>query len=158
PEGTLNLAFDAAFRHFARMDNHGWIAIGRVTDGGEEVRTRFPAHGKPPFCGLWMSPDGRFVLYGHSKVSEGKARGLWAWRVECRPPSLVFNNEDGIGEFAVAFRPDKPQIAVAHPDCSVSVYDLEQDGRLLHRFLLPADEAPQALAFHPHDGRLAIAC
>src|SRR5262249_17735154 len=113
PEGTLNLAFDAAFRHFARMDNHGWIAIGRVTDGGEEVRTRFPAHGKPPFCGLWMSPDGRFVLYGHSKVSEGKARGLCAWRVEGPTPSLVFNNEDGIREFAVAFRPDKPQIAVA---------------------------------------------
>jgi hypothetical protein len=158
PDGTLNLTFDAAFRRFARMDSQGWITIGRVTDNGEEVLTRFPAHGKPPFYGLWMSPDGRFVLYGHSKVTVSKARGLCVWRVDGPIPALLFNIEDGIRELAVAFRPGRGQVAVAHSDRSVGVYDLEQDGRLLHRFLLPADEAPQTIAFHPHDGRLAIAC
>ncbi len=158
PEGTRWLAFDDSSRRFARIDDRGWITIGRVTDQGEEVTMRFAAHGQPPFWGLWMSPDGRFILYGHGEISRERSRGLCVWRVDGPAPALLVDNEDGIRESAVAFRPDRAQVAVGHPDRSVSVYDLEPDGRLLHRFRLPADEAPQNLAFNPWDGRLAVAC
>src|SRR5262249_32427038 len=75
-EGTVGVAFDTAFRQFARLDNRGGLTVGRVADGREEVVARLPAHGKPLFGSLVMSADGRYVAYGHSLVRVGVAGGV----------------------------------------------------------------------------------
>src|SRR5262249_14110276 len=57
-EDALCLAHDPAFGRLARINRRGEITVFRVSAGGEEVLARLPVHGRPPFWGLWMSPDG----------------------------------------------------------------------------------------------------
>jgi WD40 repeat protein len=175
PEDTLSLGFDAALQRYARLDKQGGLTVcrlvvGRISNpslsGGqienpsydcrEEVLFRLPAHGKPGFSDPRMSPDGRFVAYGHSMASPTVFAGVRVWKLDGPEPAVLPLDEPaGINEGAIAFHPNDRQLAIGHSDRTVSVYDLAT-GRRVQRLAVSA--APFHLAFHPHDGRLAVAC
>jgi serine/threonine protein kinase/WD40 repeat protein len=154
PEGTMSLAFDADFQHLARHSRTGSVTVCRLNDKGEEVIAQLPACGKPPYYRLWMSPDGRFVAYGHSYVEEGKAAGVCVWKLDGPEPALLMDVPEGVHGSALAFRPNGKQLAIGHLDKSVSVYDLATGERTRQ---LASTVTAVHLAFHPRDGRLALA-
>jgi serine/threonine protein kinase/WD40 repeat protein len=155
PEGTIAVAFDADFQRMVRLSGDGLVTVFRLKENKEEVIAQWPAEGKPPFYRLWMSPDGRFVAYGHSRLEEGRAAGVCVWRLNDSEPFLSLDVPDGVCGGALAFRPDGQQVAIGHADKAVSVYDLAA-GKCVQR-LAPNDTAIH-LAFHPNDSRLAVAC
>src|SRR5262249_36319608 len=117
--------------------------------------TRLPAHGKPPFGRLWMSPDGRFVAYGHSHMGNGVAGGVRVWKLDGPEPAVLLDEPADMHEVALAFDPSGRRMAIGHADKTVSVYDLAT-GRRVQR--LAVSTAPFHMAIHPRDGRLAVAC
>jgi WD40 repeat protein len=153
PEGTLTLAFDADFQHFARLSRTGSVTVCRLSEKGEEVITQLPAHGKPPYYGVWMSPDGRFVAYGHSRVGDNAAGGVCVWKLDGPEPALLLDVPEGVHGTALAFRPNGRQLAIGHRDKSVSVYDLATGERVQR---LASTITAVGLAFHPRDSRLAL--
>jgi serine/threonine protein kinase/WD40 repeat protein len=154
PEGTIALAFDADFQQFARLSRTGSVTICRRRDNGEEVIAKLPAAGKPPYSRVWMSPDGRFVAYGHSFVQNGKTAGVCVWKLDGPEPALLFDVPEGLQGNALAFRPNSRQLAIGHFPTGVSVYDLAT-GEPVQR--LAKAVAAVNLAFHPRDNRLAVA-
>jgi WD40 repeat protein len=155
PEGTLAVAFDAAFDRYARINKQGELTVCRLTDGGEEVLARPPAYGRPAFHGLWLSPNGRFLAYGHSCDWEAQPGGLRVWKLDGPEPAVLLDDQAGQYEAALSFHADGRRLAVGHKDGTVTVYDLGT-GRTSRQLVLGAK--PEYLAFHPRDGRLAAAC
>jgi serine/threonine protein kinase/WD40 repeat protein len=155
PEGSINLAFDAAYHRYVRMDRQGGMMVCQLRDGQEEVITRLPTQAKPPFGRLWMSPDGRHVAYGESIAGVGRAANVSVWKVEGPAPELLLEVPEGMLESALAFHGKGRQLAVGHPDKSVSIYDLATAKRVQR---LTVGWPPVHLSFHPRDGRLAVAC
>jgi serine/threonine protein kinase/WD40 repeat protein len=151
PDGTLSLAFDADFQTFARLSRTGSVTVCRLSENGEEVIAQLPARGKPPYFRLWMSPDGRVVALGHSRLGQDDARGVCVWKLDGSEP---FEVPEGVHISALAFRPDGRQLAVGHVGKSVSVYDLAT-GQCVKRLANTLSAAH--LAFHPSDSRLAVA-
>jgi WD40 repeat protein len=156
PEGTLAVAFDAAFDRYARINKKGELTVCRVTDRGEEVVAPLHAFGVPPFGGPWLSPDGRFLAYRHSGVRNAVAGGLRVWKLDGPEPAVLLDDAVGEYESALAFHPDGRRLAVGHADGTVSVYDLET-GRCGRRVALGGPPANN-LAFNPRGSRLAAAC
>jgi WD40 repeat protein len=151
PEDTVGVAFDAAFERYARLDKKGGVAICRAAER-EEVLFRLPSHGQPRFDALGMSPDGRFVIYRHSKnVQESAVAKICIWRLE-PSPDLLFDEPVGYFGGAWAFDPASRRLAIAHADNSIWVLDLAA-GKRLHRTAVAYP--PDQLAFHPHENRLA---
>ena len=155
PAGTLDLAFDASYTRYARLDKRGVVTVCRLSDAAEEVVTRLPSFGRPKFYGLWMSPDGRFLAHGHSCLREAVAGGLRIWRLDGPRPTILADVSAGANGRAVAFDAQSRRLAVGHPDGTMSFFELEPF-RLARR-LAPGWVA-QNLAFHPAGGRLAAAC
>jgi serine/threonine protein kinase/WD40 repeat protein len=155
PEGTISLAFDADFQQFARLSHTGRVTICRRRDNGEEVIAQLPAAGKPPYSQVWMSPDGRFVAYGHSFVQDGKTAGVCVWKLDGPEPALLLDVPEGVHGTALAFRPNSRQLAIGHLEKSVSVYDLATGERVQR---LASTVTAVHLAFHPKGSRLALAC
>jgi eukaryotic-like serine/threonine-protein kinase len=156
PEDSFGLAFDAAFQRYARLDKQGGLTVGRLNDGREEVIARLPAHGKPGFGYPVMSPDGRFVAYGHNGTRTTVRGGVRVWKLDGPEPAVVpLDEPTDMHETALAFHPNGRQLAIGHTDKTVSVYDLAT-GRCMQRLAVGA--APLCLAFHPRDDRLAVAC
>jgi serine/threonine protein kinase/WD40 repeat protein len=156
PADALYLDFDASLQRYARLDKQGGVTVCRLTDAGEEVLVRLPPHGQPPFQLPWMSPDGRFVLVGHT-ARQGTAAAFFVWKLDGHQPA-VFDVPASANEYAVAFHPDGRHLAVGHVEAgggSVGIYDLETGQRCRK---LRLDAPPFHLAFHPRDGRLAVAC
>src|SRR5262249_40682244 len=122
PEGSHTIAFDDEYRRYARMDREGGIVVCQLRDGQEELITRLPTHAKPPFGGLSISPDGRYVAYGEGVTH--RAAKVSVWNVESPSPELILPVPEGAFEGALAFHGKRPQLAVGHADSSVSVYDL----------------------------------
>jgi serine/threonine protein kinase/WD40 repeat protein len=155
PADSVGVSFDAAFHRYARLDKQGGVTVCRLSDGREEIIARLPVHGKPPFYGLWMSPDGRYVAYGHSCVRDAVPGGVRLWRLDGSEPAVLLDEPAGTQNSALSFHRNGRQMAIGHPDESVSVYDL-MTGQRLRR--LSVASAPPHLAFHPQDDRLAVAC
>jgi eukaryotic-like serine/threonine-protein kinase len=156
PADALYLDFDASLQRYVRLDKQGGVTVCRLTDAGEEVLVRLPPHGQPPFQLPWMSPDGRFVLVGHT-ARQGTAGAFFVWKLD-GPTPAVFDVPASVNEYAVAFHPDGRHLAVGHVEAgggSVGIYDLETGQRCRK---LRLDAPPFHLAFHPRDGRLAVAC
>ncbi|MFL5327606.1 MAG: protein kinase domain-containing protein [Gemmataceae bacterium] len=153
PETESGLSFSADFTKYARMEHKGNVLICRFTDGREEIMLRLPAHGQPQHHFLRLSPDGRFVAYGHSGTADGKLRGLRIWRIDGRGPEVLLDEPAGMNNWALEFHPDGRQFVVGHSDSSISFYDLA-NGQRLRRIKL--DSAPMYLACHPSNGRLAV--
>jgi WD40 repeat protein len=154
PDGTHALAFDADFQRFARLSRTGSVTVCRLSENGEEVIAQLPASGKPPYCRLWMSPDGRFVAYGHSRVGDDEAGGVCVWKLDGLEPALILEVPEGVRGNALAFRPNGRQLAIGHLVKSVSVYDLAT-GEPVQR--LASTVAAHQVTFHPRDSRLAVA-
>src|SRR5262249_39372823 len=114
-----------------------------------------PAHGQPPLHGLWMSPDGRFVAYGHSCVRNAVPGEVRVWDLGGASPKVLLDVPEGMHLSALSFQPDGRRLAVGHADSSVSIYALA-NGQRVQRLMVGA--APIQLVFHPRDGRLAVAC
>jgi serine/threonine protein kinase/WD40 repeat protein len=155
PEGALSLAFDADFQRFARLSRTGNVTVCRLSEKGEEVIAQLPAQGKPPFSTVSMSPDGRFLVVGHSRVDQMEAKGVCVWKLDGDEPALIIPEvPEGMQGAALAFRPDGRQLAIGHLGKSVSVYDLVT-GQCVKR--LASTVSAAHLAFHPRDSRLAVA-
>jgi WD40 repeat protein len=155
PEGTIDLAFDAAFERFARINKNGELTVCRLTMDGEEVLAHLPAHGQPPYHGLWLSPDGRFLVYGHTCEGESLAHGLRIWKIDGTAPVVLRDEPRGKNGWAVSFHPSRPLLAVGHADGTISVYDLLKN-QCVRRIKL--GYPPLNIAFHPTSGLLAAAC
>jgi serine/threonine protein kinase len=145
PEDTVSICFDAAFGRYARLDKKGRVTVCKLTDGKEEVVTHLSPNAKAPLYGLFMSPDGGFVACGHSVVREG-AGEVRVWKLDVPKPAVLRDETAGMHEWALAFHPSRPQLAIGHADKSVSVYDLVT-GRPMHHLAVSA--RPFHLAFHP---------
>src|SRR5262249_33767121 len=79
PDDAIGLDCDAEFKSYARLDKQGSLTVCRLSGGREEVVHRLPAHGKPSFGGVGMSPDGRFAAYTHSRGPGGVHAGVYLW-------------------------------------------------------------------------------
>jgi serine/threonine protein kinase/WD40 repeat protein/Tfp pilus assembly protein PilF len=152
PEGTVDVAFDADFQRYVRLDREGGLTLCRRTGGGEEVMTRLPIHGTPPFAKVWMSPDGQYVAYAYDGRLPDFAGGFRVWRIGGAGPEVVLDEPAGVVlGTGLAFRPDSRQLAACLRDGTGKIYDLAT-GRQVWRATL-GERA--MLAFHPSDGRLA---
>jgi len=95
-------------------------------------------------------------MIGHGFVREGTSAAFRVYQVDGRNWELVLDIKETVFEWAVAFRPDGRQLAVAHRDKSVSVFDLKTKKRIRS---LKLGALPSCLAFNPSQGdtRLAVA-
>jgi serine/threonine protein kinase len=155
PEDTIGMDFDGSFERYARLDRHGGITVCRRADGHEEILTRLPAQGKPPFSNPYMSPDGRYVAFRDTAVPGVTGSGntyIWVLRGSAASGPLVL--PVGWHEAAASYRLDRRQLAIGRADGSVTIYDLENGERIRR---LDLGIAPRHLVFHPKDGRLAVA-
>lgn len=150
PNGTQLLTFDATCERFARIDRSGTISICRRVPGGEEVVGRVCTGSEPPFTSLSLSPDGRYVVVGLEQQFEGTAGRVCVWRAE--DAARVLDSTRGLVLSGVSFRSGSRQVALAHADGHVGVYDLPS-GRPERVFAA----AGVQVAFHPADGRVAVA-
>src|SRR5262249_22184972 len=85
----------------------------------------------------------------------GTAAGLRLWKLDGLTQSVVLDEPAGVYERAIAFDPVHPMFAVGHANGFVSIYHTETGERVQR---IEVGVAPQILAFHPRDGRLAVAC
>ena len=154
PQGSLNVDADTTLQRYVRMSSHGDLTVCRSTSAGEEVSARLPAHGQPFFRGLWMSPDGRSFAYSHSSRSERSSGDVRIWRLDGPVPTVYADAKD-VRDFVVAFSADGRRLALGHVDGTISLYDLD---RAALPGVLRIGEPANGLAFHPRDGRLAVAC
>jgi serine/threonine protein kinase/WD40 repeat protein len=155
PEDTLDWNHDATFTRYARLSTKGELTVCRRTEQGEEVIRRLPPYGKIIWGQLWMSPDGRFLAYGHSGPRQGIAGGVRVWKIDGPEPTVLLDEPLGMHGNALAFHGDGRRLAIGHGDGTISVYDL-QTGKCQGR--LEIGGVPNALAFHPRNGQLAVAC
>jgi serine/threonine protein kinase/WD40 repeat protein/tetratricopeptide (TPR) repeat protein len=155
PDETFDWNYDATFTRYARLSKKGELTVCRRTEQGEEVIAHLPPYGKVRWGKLWMSPDGRFLVYGHSGLREGTAGGVRVWKLDGTEPTVLLDEPLGMHEKALAFHGDGRRLAIGHADQTISVYDLET-GKRVRRMQI--GKMANALAFHPRDGRLAAAC
>ncbi len=137
PDDTVGLAFDATLQRYARIDKQGKITVCRLRDGREEVISPLPPHGKPGFGYPALSPDGRFLVYGHSSTAASIFPEVRVWKLDGPEPAVLRDEPAGMNESAVAFHPSGRQLAIGHRDKTVSVYDLDT-GRRVRRLAVRA--------------------
>jgi serine/threonine protein kinase/WD40 repeat protein len=152
---TIGVAFNAAYTRYVTQERDGSLFVYQLDESDAHLIARLPNFGKPPFHGLWMSPDGRFVAYGHScpPDEEGTATGLRLWKLDEPEPTIVLNDSKGGYLFAAAFESSGRRFAVGHADGTITVWDPET-GQEVRR--LKVGIAPYSLAFHPREPRLAV--
>ncbi|HMF15822.1 MAG TPA: hypothetical protein VKE98_01390, partial [Gemmataceae bacterium] len=155
PEGTAGLSFDSAFQRYARIDKQGGITVCQLSDGREKVVFPLRAHGKPAFGHPGLSPDGRFLIYGHGGTEASSFPKVRVWKLDGPEPVVLLDEAMGMSEFAATFHATSPRLALGHRDKTISVYDLNT-GRRVRQLTVSA--VPSHLAFHPRDNRLAAAC
>jgi serine/threonine protein kinase/WD40 repeat protein len=155
PEGSLHIAFDGNYRRYVRMDQQGGIVVCQLRDGREDIIARLPTQAKPPFGGVSISPDGRYVAYGERQMAGTGAANVLVWKVEGPTPVLLVEVPEGMSEGALVFRGNGRQLAIGHADGSVDIYDLAT-GKRVQRLAVGAP--PRYLAFHPGGDGLAVAC
>jgi serine/threonine protein kinase/WD40 repeat protein/tetratricopeptide (TPR) repeat protein len=155
PLDTLFLANDATFERYARVDKLGALTVCRLSENGEELIARLPAHGKSTCCCLYMSPDGRYVVYGHSSPSERIAGGMRIWQIDGPAPKVYCDVPKQTHVPATAFHSNGRWVAMGHLDGTIGIYDLQTRSSPQ---TLKIGQVANVLAFHPRDGRLAAAC
>jgi serine/threonine protein kinase/WD40 repeat protein len=140
PPGTIAVAYDGLYRHYARAETRGVVSIRTVLDDQEIRRIN---SGRLLEKYLFFSPDGQFLL------SLGDGYRLRIWRVADGQPAL---RDEVLECRAHAFGPDGRTLAVGQQEW-VLCFDLAT-GQEVHRWRLPA--RARALAFHPEGGKLAV--
>ena len=159
--GNTEAATDFApgLQRYACGDFKGTMYVRRVGDGAEICRLPAPGPGEtfPLF-----SPDGCLLAVWHP----GQAR-VQVWRLPgnetsefTKTPGLLAAQKpakilDEACRGGLCFSPDSRQVAVQHPDLSISVFDLATAKSVQH--LAPVG-AYWRLAFNPKSRQLAILC
>lgn len=161
PEDTVDLASDANFERYARVNKKGEVTVCRLANDGEQIVARLPAVGAPRFWGLRMSPDGRYLVYGHSG-REGIAGTLKIWKLDGPTPIDYLDIPEGMHLYSLSLHADGKRLAVGHtnwnsptPNGTITIYDLGTKS-MLQRWTI--DRAPNSLAFHPKEDALAATC
>ena len=144
PASSWQVTFDAQLERYVRVDRQGNVTVRRIADDGEIC------HFHSDLSEVWpkLSPDGRFLML------RGVPSACEIWELagrEARRVALEAPDSAAYGDFS----PDSRQLAVAHTDGSISLYDLPS-GRRARR--LAAGPIPVHLAFHPEGRQLALAC
>jgi WD40 repeat protein/Tfp pilus assembly protein PilF len=144
PSGSSSIDFDEALERYARTDVQGNVTVRRVADDAVIYRLQSGIGN----CWTFLSPDGRWLFFHTPNQPNCRLFSL-AGR-EALPVAL---EESACA--AHAFSPDGRQLALAHPDGGISLFDLPS-GRRVGR--LPAGPVPGWMAFHPDGRQLALAC
>ena len=155
PEDTLAVAYDAAFEKYARVSDSGEVTICRVWNESEVVIARIPTDGQGPIKGLWMSPNGRFLVLARRPPDEGGTGHITIWKLEGSSATVCRDVPEGVSLYAMAFHADGRRLAIGHHNGTIGVFDLESAEPPRQ---LTIGTLPRSLAFHPHDNRLAVAC
>jgi WD40 repeat protein len=151
---SSDIAFDASGERYVQVDGKGHAYYCRLVEGKEERLRELEVSGQR-LWGEWHSRDLRFLALGSPHVGGKGHDWLKLWRCDGPKAKLVVEEPRGVSEAATTFRPDGRQLAVGHPDGTLTVYDTESGG-VVRRWQLGT--APMWAAFHPDLPRLAVAC
>ncbi len=155
PEGTVGVHFDADLVRYVRVDRNGVVTVCRRTaQEKEKVLARLEAPSKPP-CFALLSPDGRYVLVSHSYGRESVAGGVKVWRLDDSGPTPLFDKAVPMYQQVHAFFPKERCLALGDVNGWLRVYDLDTGAC---RREVRLDSTPSAVAAHPDQFRLAVAC
>jgi serine/threonine protein kinase/WD40 repeat protein len=160
PSESQAFAYDATFDRYARINKQGQVTICQRTPSGEKIIKQLPLHetgpnGLPIFMGMWMSPNGKHLVYGYSfKQGPAVADRLRIWKLD-GPSPTYWEEPAGFHLFAVSFAADSRRLALGDRLGVIRVYDLESQELLYQRRL---GQRPNTLAFHPQGNLLAVAC
>jgi serine/threonine protein kinase/WD40 repeat protein len=153
PDGTFSLACDASLKRYARLDVDGGVSVYRLTETGVEDIVRLPPQG-PAISGIWMSPDGRHILFVHSTSREDATEWLAVWRVDGTKARPVLKERLTRKLESVAFQPVGSLVAVASDDHAITLYDLDT-GNSKRRLVVSG--TINHVAFRPDGAELAVA-
>lgn len=140
PAGSGTVDFDGKLRRYARAEPSGDVSVRLVKDDTEICR--LPRVGSNLV--LRLSNDGRFLATYASDQDR-----LALWRVSDARGALIAHFNEVNGAFSV----DSKRYAIANPDGTLILYDLEE-GKEVKQF--GTGITPGSLAFQPGDRRLAI--
>jgi WD40 repeat protein/tRNA A-37 threonylcarbamoyl transferase component Bud32 len=147
PDGTTCVDFAEDMTIYARADGGtGGCEIRRVAD--DKLLHRLPGlapKGKA-VDGPYLSPDGRFVAWqvGYHSMH---------WKLSGKEPERQFEEP---GVLWVDYHPNGRQVALAHSNGTVSLYDLES-GDLVRRLEAGIPKGGTFVALHPTEPLVAIA-
>jgi WD40 repeat protein len=144
PSGSVAVDFDERLKLYARTDQEGNCTIRRVAGDREVVR--LPGWGKPAWP--FLSRDGRFVA-----VVGGDGR-LRVWKLVGSRSHLVLK-ESANSVNRINFRADSRQLALAHRDGVIRVFELA-NGRQLYRLKPSTIRRWVAVALHPRQPLIAV--
>jgi WD40 repeat protein/tetratricopeptide (TPR) repeat protein len=150
---SSNIAFDKNGQNYVQVaDGHAYYC--RVVEGKEERLRELHAAG---LClpGQWHSEDLRFLALGGPYLNGQPHDWLKLWRCDGPQAKLVLHDRAGVYAAPTTFRPDGRQLAVGHPDGTLTVYDTETGAAVRH---WQVGVPPYAALFHPRLPRLAVAC
>jgi serine/threonine protein kinase/WD40 repeat protein/Tfp pilus assembly protein PilF len=140
PPGTTALAFDAAYKRYARAEDQGAISIRRVADDQEMTRWSSPGLAA---SSLIFSPDGHYLA--------GISNARWArlWEVEHRRPVI----EDIQNVHSLDFSADSRWLALGEPGGVIRLLELPAgtERQRLHTGL-----TSPGLTFRPDGQQLAV--
>jgi serine/threonine protein kinase/WD40 repeat protein len=150
---SSQIAFDATGQRYVQVDGNGHAYYCRLVGGKEERLKELHVSGVRD-RGEWHSPDLRFLALAGPWFDR---KGQWVklWRCDGPEAKLVLEDRAGVSEEATAFRPDGRQLAVGHPDGTLTVYDTET-GAVVRGWEVGIP--PFAAMFHPRLPRLAVVC
>src|SRR5262249_23891759 len=134
---------DEKLERYVRLDGRGKVSVRRVSDNQLLYELASPEYAGAQ---AHLSPDGQFLSF----ISQ---RGGWVWRLEDAKAVPVLEDTKKVG-YNSWFSGDSRQLAIGHPDASISFYDL-RTGRLIRR--LPPGPSFAQLAFHPLKPQVALA-
>ncbi len=141
---TLNFCVDPDMNRYALRLRSGTIIVRRIA-GDHEV-ARFQARGDRDIGVFCFSPDGRYLMTTHFPGS-----ALTVWDVDRGTKAL--EDPDPVSSAAAQFSPDSRQIALAHQNGELILYDLETRRR---RRLRTGLGRAQQLAFHADGRQIAL--
>jgi serine/threonine protein kinase/WD40 repeat protein/tetratricopeptide (TPR) repeat protein len=140
PPGSGQVEFDGEHRRYARAEQSGDVSVRLVEDDTEIYR--LPQVGSNLV--LRLSNDGQF-LAAHAPDQDR----LTLWRLTGAHAALIAQYVEVNGAFSV----NSKQYALARPDGTLILYDLEE-GKEVKQF--KTGITPGGLAFQPGEQRLAI--
>ncbi len=149
PAGTVSMDFDDSLEIYARADAQGRCSIRRVA-GDQEIAS-LPGLGVP--TKVVLSPNGRFAALCVIDVNLKDGR-FQVWQLDGSEPRLLFR-ESAVSYWCVEFRHDSGQVAFAHTDGAISVYDLAS-GKRLHRLESRGIGREVVMALHPTEPVIAV--
>jgi serine/threonine protein kinase/WD40 repeat protein/Tfp pilus assembly protein PilF len=151
PVGTSGFAFDPEFERYARGDSiAGKVGVYRVSDNQllQSLEGAGPVSG---WRGLEFSPDGRFLHQVCELDNRGTRLRSRLWKLDGPKPVAIVDDEHGL----CAFEPQGSRCALAYPDQTVRLVDLES-GKEIKRIGHSLGAYLNLLAWNPRYPLLAV--